>query len=267
MRWKLLLVSMVFIVAACSGNGEEPLPTFVPTDEPTSMPSPVPTLTSVPLSTSTPLPSPTLAEAVEVTEEVTEEPLLYLAMSDFEEAIDPPINITLPPGWEALNGTHLIQDIDGLRSLPFTLYEGPVTGGTGQIILIWGFPEIGIGGNPFDPESNVVFSLYNDGLRILRLAVLDPQCNIGTDVERNYGIGGRPARGTVFSAVNCPNEPDTRGWFAALQQDGLNFAFYMLGLPIEVMDGDAPLEMQAILNTVDFRVDEFLARPLPTDSP
>jgi len=267
MRLKLLMGSMVFIAAACSGNGEEPLPTFVPTDNITSMPSPVPTLTSVPLPTSTPLPTPTPAEAAEATPEVTEEPLLYLVMSDMEEAMEPPISITLPPEWEALHGTHLIQDIDGPRSLPFTVYQGPVTGGTGQIILIWGFPEIGVGGNPFDPESNIVFSLYNDGLRMLRLAVLDPQCNIGTDVERTYGIGQRPAKGTVFSAVNCPDEPDTRGWFAALRQDELNFAFYMLGLPIEVMDGNVPLEMQAILDTVEFRVDEFLAQPPPTDSP
>jgi hypothetical protein len=265
MRLRIFLGSIVLIAAACSGNGEEPLPTLIPTATTVNLPSPVPTLTSIPLPTNTPLPTPTLAEVAEATPEVTEEPLRLLALADLEEAIDPPISLTLPSEWTTLNATYLIQDIDGIRSLPFTVYEGPVTGGTGQIILIWGFPEIGIGGNPLDSGSDVVFSLYNDGLRILRLAVLDPACNIGTDVERNYGVGGLPARGTVFSAVNCPDEPDTRGWFAALQQDGLNFAFYMLGLPIEVMDGDAPLEMQAILDSVAFHVDELLARP--TNSP
>lgn len=267
MRLKLwaILMGLLFAAAACSGGDSSPAPT--PTAVDTAIPSPLPTLTSTPGPTTTPIPSPTASDQTlfeESTPEVSDERPVIYALSDQDEAIPPPINITLPDGWETRHGTQLIQDIDGPRVIPFTEYRGPVSGGTGSIILVWGFPEIGLGSNPFDPDAEVTFSLYSDGLRLLRLAVVDPGCNLGTDVERTFRIGDDLAKGTVFSIVDCPAEPDTRGWFAGVHKDGLNFVFYMTGNPITVMDSDAPLEMQAILDTVEFHVTDLLLTPVPT---
>ncbi|MEO8395709.1 MAG: hypothetical protein ABI700_22130, partial [Chloroflexota bacterium] len=64
--------------------------------------------------------------------------------------------------------------------------------------------------------------------------------------------GGLQAIGTQFAAVKCPQLPDTRGWFAGLRQFEINFVFYVYTDPIAAMDGSAPNELQAILDTVQF---------------
>ena len=94
--------------------------------------------------------------------------------------------------------------------------------------------------------------MWTDGTRLLRLAIVETGCNVGTDLRRNYSVGGLQATGTQFAAVNCPQLPDTRGWFAGLRQFDVNFVFYVYTDPIGAMDGNAPNELQAILDTVQF---------------
>ncbi len=172
------------------------------------------------------------------------------------EQIPPPIDIDLPPDWEFAYDTYLMRDIDGVRTVPFAIYRGPVEGGTGSIVLMWGFPNI-TRSNPLEAEFGLTTStpepnLWTDGLRLLRLAVLDQTCNIGTDAQRTYSIGDAIGEGTSFAAVDCGDAPDTRGWFVGTQQFQLNFAFFMYTHPIEAMDSARP-QIQAVLDTVRFR--------------
>jgi protein-disulfide isomerase len=175
------------------------------------------------------------------------------------DRLEPPVTLALPPGWAWGYETLLLQDIDGVRTIPFAIYQGPVTGGTGTIVLLWGFPNLVNIENPLLVESAEP-DLWTDGLRLLRLAVIEDGCNIGTDLRRDYSIGGLTAVGTQFSAVGCPALADTRGWFAGLQQNSLNFVFYAYTEPISAMSGAAADELQAILGSVTFQ-------PLPTPTP
>ncbi len=173
----------------------------------------------------------------------------------------PPLIIGLPPGWQYGYDTLALQDFDAMRNVPIAVYTGPVTGGTGTIVLMWGFPNlIPVSGVDGGVEPN----LWADGLRLLRLAIVEQDCNIGTDLRREYSIGGLTAVGTQFAAVSCPELPDTRGWFAGLQQFNLNFVFYTFTDPIEAMDGAAASELQRILDSVRF-VEP--ATPTPTTAP
>lgn len=190
--------------------------------------------------------------------EATEEVIVIAPAEDQE--IDPPISIDLPEDWLYGNGTTLVQDPVGLQLVPYTLYTGPVTDGTGYIVLVWGYDSIGYG-NIVTLESTV--TPYIDALRILRLAVIGTDCIAGVDVERDFSVGGIDVRGSNWSAYRCEDDiPDARGWFLGHYTDGVNFGFYMYTEPIEAMDGQAPYDLQAILDTVEFRVDDWLAEQL-----
>ena len=96
-----------------------------------------------------------------------------------------------------------------------------------------------------------------DGLRLLRLAVTESGCNVGTDLERTYPLAGSNGTGTQWSAVDCPTTADTRGWFVGLQHENINFIFYTYIEPIDPA-GMTPSEqvardqIQAILDSVRF---------------
>jgi len=185
---------------------------------------------------------------------ITIEPLL-------DGAIQPPVALDLPAGWQTGYATLLLEDLDGPRGVPVAVYSGPVTGGTGTIVLLWGFPNI------VSPDSDgepLQTDLYLDGLRLLRMAVVEADCNVGTDLRRDDIVGGLAAVGASFAAVDCPELPDTRGWFAGLRQNGLNFVFYNYTDPIEAMDGPAEAELRAILDSVAFLpVPQATATPGP----
>ncbi len=186
---------------------------------------------------------------------VTIEPLL-------DEAIQPPLELALPAGWGAGYATLLLQDFDQARAVPVAVYSGPVTGGTGTLVLLWGFPNIVA---PSAGQEVLYADLYLDGLRLLRLAVLEAGCNVGTDLQRGYSIGGLAATGATFAAVDCPELADTRGWFAGLRQYGLNYVFYAYTEPIGAMDGPAAGELQAILDSAQFApVPQATPAPDPT---
>ncbi|MBL8133959.1 MAG: thioredoxin domain-containing protein [Anaerolineae bacterium] len=194
----------------------------------------------------TPTPDP------EATEEA--EPLVLEAVTG--QDVPPPITLQLPAGWLSGSDVLVLQDVDAIRNIPFAIYTGPVTGGVGTIVLLWGFPNLVVAPSAVQatlpPE---MLDLHIDGTRLLRLAVVEQGCNVGTDLRRTYSIGGLQAAGTQFAAVDCPELPDTRGWFAGLRQYGLNFMFYAYAEPIEAMD-TAEVELQAILDTVVFTLPE-----------
>jgi hypothetical protein len=195
------------------------------------------------LRATTPTPDP---EATDEPEPLPLEPVTG-------QQIAPPLTLTLPSGWARGYDVLVIQDIDAIRNIPFAVYQGPVPGGVGTIVLLWGFPNLLptsalSAGGAIDPA---LIDLYLDGTRLLRVAVLETGCNIGTDIRRRYSIGGLEAVGTGFAGVDCPALPDTRGWFAGLRQYGLNFVFYAYAEPIEALPG-AEATLQAILDSVRF---------------
>jgi hypothetical protein len=237
-----LLVTFAFLTA-CSGTPPTPTATLVPS----LTPSPIPTLQASPTDFVQNLVFVTATSDVLLTP--TETPLVLQIEPITGDGIAPPFTIVLPPQWEIFYTNYILSDVTGLLALPLTVYRGPVTGGTGTIAVLWAYPSISAI-NPLQPDTSQV-DLFADGLRLLRLAVMDQGCNIGTDLQRQYTVGGLPATGTQFAAVTCPATPDTRGWFASLQVNELNFAFYMYTDPIEAIDG-ARAGLQAVLDGVTF---------------
>lgn len=177
-----------------------------------------------------------------------------------DEQVPPPIAIGLPEGWQVGYGIVPLS-----RQIPFALYNGPVSGGIGTIIVLWGFVSVvpPLDANPLDPDSLLGTDIYSEGILLFRQAIIEPDCQrVGTDVVREYSVGGQLAFGTEIAILDCPTTPDARGWFAGLQVDGINFVFYVYTEPLEAMDA-ARAELQTILDGVVFRVNELL----PTDEP
>lgn len=270
-RWMLGWVCAgVLSLTACGANPTPTptLPTLIPTLLPSLTPSSEAQVQAAVEGTLTALaPIPTFAPDFTLSPEATL-PVTQLPAVTGVETI-PPLDIGLPAGWQARYNAQILPDVDSnLTAFPYAAYAGPITGGTGIITLYWGFPSFTqlsdtdmaaamlgtpVGSSPVEPD------LFNDGVRILRLAVVEQGCNIGIDVRRSYRVGNLSAVGTQFSAVTCPELPDTRGWFAGVQQEGINYIFYVFSDPISAMDSSSA-ELQAILDTIRFR-------PVPTLAP
>ncbi len=239
--WPPLLAGIVLLVSAC-GALSQPTPTYTP----------VPTSTFTPVRTPTPslTPTPTLTPTITPTAEIQESDLVG-------EGIAPPLDIDLPDDWTSRYLTVALPDVDSaLRLVYVTAYEGPVTGGKGRIVVLWGFPNVYSSGLTLPGTPTPAPDLYVDGLRLFRTAMVETGCNAGTDLQRDFPIGDRSGSGTYFAIVDCPESPDTRGWFTGLQEQGLNFVFFVYVEPIEAIDG-AKDELQAILDTVRFHVEDF----------
>ncbi|MGB7341582.1 MAG: hypothetical protein WBC91_21985 [Phototrophicaceae bacterium] len=179
-------------------------------------------------------------------------------------SITPPLDITLPEGWQlALRDTYTYRDLvldadGGLETLPIDVYVGPVTNGTGWIVMLWGYDTI------LPIMENITEAEYHErvawlsGLRMLQSVVFDYRCTFGTAPQRDYTIGDLPAIGTTFSAIDCPFEqPDTRGWFAGMNIDNLNFSFFVYADPIQPAGSIVEFELQAIIDTIVFNVDDI----------
>lgn len=208
---------------------------------------------SVAAQESTPDPEPETTPDPEATPDVVQ---MFVEGLE-EQAIDPPLSIDLPEDWLSGNSVVVVQDVTGFQTVPFTLYTGPVEGGQGFIIVLWGFQTLGDPGNPLIPGDED-FGPYLDALRLLRLALLEPECVVGTEPEREFTVGAVVATGANFVAEQCPVTADTRGWFLGTNQAGVNFAFYMYVEPLEALPGQAAFDMQAVLDTVVFEVEAFL---------
>lgn len=274
------------LLAACSGQRGQDI-SDLPTLLPTAPANPTEDIAQAVASTLTAMSTPGIVPTditltpdpnatAEATPETTETPIVVTLPALAGERIPPPLNITLPADWETVGyDVQVLADVDSsIRGFPFAVYTGPVTGGVGTIVVYWGFPNLNLvsgenvagamSGTPLAPD------LWSDGLRLLNLAVVEQGCNVGTDLRRTYRVGLASAVGTQFSAVECPGLPDTRGWFAGLQEKGLNFVFYAFVEGEAVMDNQnleafnaARDQLQAILDTVVFTVPDVV----PTTSP
>lgn len=272
----VLIPIFLSLVAAC-GPTATPIPTPAPTLVASLTATPGDTIAAAVDATLTALapvgPTPTditLTPTPEVTAEMTETPVVVTLQALAGVQTEPPLDITLPTGWSVvLNDVQVLTDVDSeIRGFPIEVYSGPVTGGSATIVLYWGFPNLNLASGDVvaaDAQGMAVApDIWSDGLRLLNLAVMEQGCTVGTDLRRTYRIGLLSGVGTQFSAVDCPELPDTRGWFAGIQEKGLNFVFYVYVEGEAVMDNQnldafraASAELQAILDTVRFRVPDI----------
>ncbi|MCA9892295.1 MAG: hypothetical protein KC615_04895 [Anaerolineae bacterium] len=243
------ILAAVIGLAACSG-GEQSAPASL---------TPVPTATVYVRPT---LPPVATLDATTAAALPTATPTVTLLDPLIDVEMPPPLDVSLPDGWGTAYRTLVSNEIADVGVLPFALYGGPVSGGDARIVVLWNFASIASG-------TSQTTSLYTDGLRLLRQHIVEPQCNISTAEERNYTVAGQPASGTVFSAVDCPEGlSDTRGWFAGISVSGVNFLFYVYTEPMTAIPGPAEGELQAILDSVVFHVEEgTTAVTVPTATP
>lgn len=222
-----------------------------------------PEATATPPATSTRTPAPTPSPAASttpraVTATITPFPPPTSAALDAPEGAGatptprsiwpgapPPLTLELPAGWQSAHVLLPFQTPASIREVPLSLYEGALPGGaSGHLFLFWGFPNI------TSPTGEI--SLWTDALQILRGSLVDQSCNLGIDLEpKTYPVGGHEAVGTLFSAVDCEGEPDTAGYFAALQVEGGNYAFFFAIEPPGAFADQLPT-LQAILDSVRF---------------
>ena len=249
---RLLIVASMLLLAACEATVPAPQASLSPdTPRPPAGTPPTsvsPTETRVPTNTPraippsvTPIPPTVSAEPEATRIVVTISPLL-------QTDIVPPVRLNLPSGWNLVSDAKMLPAAaDEMSVVPFGYYSGPVPGGTGVVTILFGF-------NSIVPEfGDRTLNVYADALRMLLFAVIEPTCEYSFEEERTFSVGGRTARGTVYSANQCPdNLPSIHGWFAALNVDGLNFAFYAYTEPIEAMTSATRSELQAILDSVEF---------------
>ena len=259
----MLLFIVIFSLAACGGSSE-PEATELPPSTPTTETTLVPTLTFTPIPTlqaeDFSFDIATMQSAAVVLEpEATEDGLQFVVAPNEEEAMDPPIALNAPDGWQYGNLVTPVEDVIGYRLIPTTIYRGPIPGGTGYIVLFWGFYNITLVNNPLVAETNVG-DTWLDGIRLLRLGLIEPECRYGTGERKdNMRVGNVLGTGSDWSAVECPSSADTRGWFVATNVDGLSFVFYVYGEPIDVMDNPQAMEvLQGIMDSVEFNVVEFI---------
>lgn len=216
-------------------------------------------------------PPPNVTFVPDFTLTPTEAPLVITLPPTTGDKVPPPLEITLPQGWQAGYDAQVLADVEPnkFRVIPVAVYSGPVSGGTGSIIVYWGFPNLvtpttdvmAAAAMGMTAQATVEPDLWSDGVRLLRSAVIESDCNIGVDVRRTYRLGLLSAEGTQWSAVSCKSGlPDTRGWFAGVQDSGVNFVFYVFTDPITAMDTSSG-ELQSILDTVRFRVDTLTLTP------
>lgn len=254
-----LTAALLWALAACS-----PAPAPQPT--PTVEPEPTSAVTAV--ATSTPTTAPTVGPSIEP-------PTATPSLSPTDDGLIPatlnptvlteleaPIRIDIPDGWQVASDALLLPAAEGLRAVPFSLYSGPVPGGTGTVLLLWGFESV----VPAAPTGGALapINLFADGLRMLVFTVVEAECNFAYDEERIFNVGGMQGQGTYFVADECPDDlPSIRGWFSTVNLDGLNFAFYAYTEPMEALEG-ATDRLQAVLDSVEFDL-SLLPTAAPTE--
>ncbi len=190
----------------------------------------------------------------------------------------PPLDIKLPPNWKFGYQLVPIRDQFIQATMNMAVYQGPVTGGQGTIIILWGFPSLAppptlsgaqlLTNAPGTPAPDLQGQMiWADGLRLLQGTILDITCNVGHFGQRTLTIGAQQAIGEYFAASQCQGEPDTAGWFAGLRQPGGNFLFYAYIDPVQAYNQGRP-EVQQILDTVVFHSPSATrpAGPPPTNT-
>ncbi len=276
----LLITSILLAACASAAPSPTPLPTLLPSLTPNDN-ADIHAAVAATLTALAPTLSVQMTE-VEASPTASETPNVVELPPVLGISTEPPLDISLPAGWViAQNDALIIPDADGtIRSIPYVAYSGPITGGQGTIVMLWGFPSLV---NPFanngtpsaqdiagliDPSLSggssptITPDLWSDGLRLLRLAIVEQGCTIGTDLKRNYTVGALSGVGTQFAAVSCPQLPDTRGWFVGVPAEGLNFIFYLFSDPIAAMDTGRN-DLQAVLDSIHFHPIEVTPQATP----
>ena len=276
---KLSIAFLLFMLAACSGTAAptataqpSPVASLTTTGESDVQAAVNGTLTAFAAQSTLDTPQPDVTFVPDFTLTPTEAPLVITLPPTTGEKVPPPIDITLPQGWKSGYDAQVLADVEPnkFRIIPVAFYTGPITGGIGNIAIYWGFPNLVTPNTDQMAQAAMGMTLaatpeadlWSDGVRLLRSAVIESDCNIGVDVRRSYRIGLLSAEGTQFSAVTCTKSklPDTRGWFAGLKEKGVNFVFYVYSDPISAMDTSSG-ELQAILDTVRFHVETMTLTP------
>jgi hypothetical protein len=201
--------------------------------------SPAPEITRI---TPSPSATPTPSETENETQTLTAVPT-YTGRYEIQEWVPPPLTIDLPAGWQEIHVLIPVSSQIAAGNIGMSVYEGPLTAEiNGTIWVLWGFP------NFTDPFGTV--NLWADGVQLLR-SLLFLGCNIGLQEQEEFIIDGRSAVGAKFSAVTCADGPDIAGWFAGLQVEGGNFAFFVGAEPVDrVLEGLVLLN--GIMETVHF---------------
>lgn len=232
--------------------------TTAPLTEASPTPGPTLMFTATVTSTSTPAVTADLASTSQAAPTATDFPVdpsvPTMTPAPFQRGEAPPLQITLPDGWEAAHALVNLNTAYIQGNLPVSLYTGPLeNGATGTIWLIWGYPNV------TDPISQQI-NPYADGVQLLRGLVVDAEnCTMGLGSERRqYKIGGLDAVGTIYSASPCLDGSDVAGFFAAMHLYGMNFAFFVEVEPVAQV-GPGLREMQTILDSVQF--DEEILQP------
>jgi hypothetical protein len=186
----------------------------------------------------------------------------------------PALDVKLPDGWKAEYYVVPIREALVQASVNLARYYGPVKGnGVGTILVLWGFPSIGAPPTIAAPGPTATFApnvtplsyiqqlLWSDGLRLLQGTVVEITCNVGTYEQRFFHIGNETGIGAYFNVTQCPNEPETVGWFAGVNVGSANYLFYAYIEPIQSYN-EGRADLQNILNTVTFK-----ALPISTNTP
>jgi hypothetical protein len=186
----------------------------------------------------------------------------------------PAIDIKLPSGWKAEYYVVPIREALVQASVNLARYYGPVNNnGVGTILVLWGFPSIGAPptaaapGPTATPVPNVTplsyqqQLLWSDGIRLLQGTVVEITCNVGTYEQRFFQVGPMTGIGAYFNVSQCPDEPDTVGWFAGVNASTTNYLFYAYVEPIQTYN-EGRTQLQTILDTVTFKTPA-----IPTNTP
>ncbi len=231
-------------------NGDRlPTPTFTPFVPPQTFTAP--SFTPTPTPTPRPLVASPMASDLVPTADAGDDAPYWLP------GVQPPLQITLPVGWRSLDMVVPFRAFDGsLRDLPLTIYFGALdTEVYGLIYLYWGFP------NTVDWATGE-YNLWADGVQILRGSLIGQACNLGLYDQQTFTVGGVEGVGADYQSSDCPDEPDSAGWFVVVRVDEVTFAFYMAVDPWGALPEYRDV-LQAILDTVQFSPDgpESTAQP------
>jgi len=247
-------LAQVAVASAPEGDAAtEPVPVAPPSPTPTAATSPTPPASPATLETAEPdqpatgtptLPAP-VASGPTRTPLPTRTPGGDATLSDMMRPGEPPpLDITLPEGWQAAHLLVPFSTVGGQREMPLTIYTGPLGDGvTGIIYLFWRFPSI--------VAPNGELNLWADGVQILRGSLIGTACNLGVYEQQTLTVGGQSGVGAFYQADACEDQTDTAGWFVTVRPANISFAFYTAVEPLEAMP-DHVAALQAILDSVRF---------------
>ncbi len=235
-------------------GAQPPTPTFTPFVPPqTATARAAPPTVSLTFTPTPPAATPTALATTRIapTADATEGAPYWLP------GVPPPLQITLPEGWRSLDMVVPFRALDGsLRDLPLTIYFGALDADVyGLIYVYWGFP------NTVDWATGE-YNLWADGVQILRGSLIGQACNLGLYDQQTFSVGGVEGVGADYQSSDCPDEPDSAGWFVVVRAEGSTFAFYTAVDPWEALPRYRKA-LQTILDTVEFTPAEQQATAEP----